>query len=78
MKFRLPRHPIPRDLPDDMTGFKERAMRVRSAEVAFPIRLTEPPDPERMRRAVERLDRARAALKAQGARKEQAASKDQE
>ena len=62
MKFRLPRHHIPRDLPDDMTGFKERAMRVRSAEVAFPIRLSEPPDPEKTRRVSERLKRARAAL----------------
>jgi hypothetical protein len=63
MKFRLPRHHIPRDLPDDMTGFKERAMRVRSAEVAFPIRSATPPDPERTRRARARLERARAALR---------------
>jgi hypothetical protein len=62
MRFRLPRHHIPRDLPDDMTGFKERAMRVRSAEVAFPIRLSGPPDLEKSRRVSERLRRARAAL----------------
>jgi hypothetical protein len=62
MRFRFPRHHIPRDLPDDMTGFKERAMRVRSAEVAFPIRMSTPADPERTRRARERLNRARAAL----------------
>jgi hypothetical protein len=62
MRFRLPRHHIPRDLPDDLTGFKERAMRVRSAEVAFPIRLNSPPDPERMRLARERLKRMRAAV----------------
>jgi hypothetical protein len=62
MRFRLPRHHIPRDLPDDLTGFKERAMRVRSAEVAFPIRLSGPPDPARTERISERLKRARAAL----------------
>jgi hypothetical protein len=62
MRFRLPRHHIPRDLPEDMTGFKERAMRVRSAEVAFPIRLSGPPDLEKSRRVSERLRRARAAL----------------
>jgi len=62
MRFRLPRHHIPRDLPDDMTGFKERAMRVRSAEVAFPIRLSGSPDLEKSRRVSERLRRARAAL----------------
>jgi hypothetical protein len=45
-----------------MTGFKERAMRVRSAEVAFPIRMSTPPDSERTQRAAERLRRARAAL----------------
>ena len=66
MRFRLPRHHIPRDLPDDMTGFKERAMRVRSAEAAWPIRDATPPDPERMRRIRQRLKRARAAVNGDG------------
>jgi hypothetical protein len=36
--MRLPRHHIPLDLPEDLTGFKERATRVRSAELAWPLR----------------------------------------
>ena len=59
MKLRFPRHHIPLDLPEDMTGFKERAMRVRSAEAAWPIRSSTPPDPEYMRRLRERLNRLR-------------------
>ena len=59
MKLRFPRHHIPLDLPEDMTGFKERAMRVRSAEAAWPIRSSTPPDPEYVRRLRARLNRLR-------------------